>query len=95
MNSRLTMELKKYGFLCGIELKSYVLDTGRYTSLFIEGHKKESELIYHYNFYKQTFYPHYPNKVTVYGEHLLPAQLLKRVERYFINRKRFLSERST
>ncbi|HBG5346137.1 TPA: hypothetical protein KQG29_003576 [Clostridioides difficile] len=91
--SSLTAELYELGFNCGIELEVYIQDTGTYTSLVIEGFQKGVEEPYTYDFYKQTFYPHYPNKITVYGEHLNPSQLIERVERYFINRKKYMSER--
>ncbi|SBO17627.1 conserved hypothetical protein, mobile region [Carnobacterium divergens] len=91
--SHLTMELTKFGFFCGIENQLYTLDTGKYTTLVIEGFKRPQSIYYQYDFYKQTFYPHYPNKITVYGERLLPIYLLKRVQRYFANRTSFLEER--
>lgn len=81
--------------MCLGDLEVYLLDTGKYTSLIIEGFKSEREVVYHYDFYKKTFYPRHPNKVTVYGENLSPSRLLERVERYFSNRKRFLDERGT
>lgn len=93
MKSQLTRELKKYGFMCGIELTTYVLDTGKYTTLVIEGHGSNGETVYRYDFYKQTFYTHYPNKVTVYGEKLSAAQLLKRVYQYFIGRENYIAGR--
>ena len=91
--SRLTVELKQFGFFCGIENQLYLLDTGKYTTLIIEGFKKPQSIYYQYDFYKQTFYPHYHNKITVYGERLAPINLLKRVQRYFANRYNYLEER--
>ena len=41
MKSLLTEELYKLGFLCGIEQEIYIRDTGKYTSLIIEGDVKE------------------------------------------------------
>jgi hypothetical protein len=93
--SQLTESLKKYGFFCGIELEVYVLDTGNFTSLVIEGTKQQGRYPYLYDFYKQTFYPFRQNKITVYGEKLTPAQLLQRVERYFTNRKKYTDKRRT
>lgn len=91
MRSLLTEKLHERGFLCGIELEIYLQDTGRYTSLIIEGNKADDG-IYRYDFYKQTFYPHYPNKVTVYGEEMSASTLLDRVDNYFTNRKLYLDE---
>lgn len=90
--STLTEELKGLGFLCGVEQEIYIQDTGKYTSLIIEGERKGDDNTYQYDFYKQTFYPHYPNKVTVYGEHMTASVLLDRVERYIINRKMYLAD---
>ena len=92
--STLTDELRKLGFLCGIEQEIYIQDTGKYTSLIIEGEHKGDDIFYRYDFYKQTFYPHYPNKVTVYGENMTASILLDRVERYLINRKMYIAEMS-
>lgn len=92
--SSLTEELKELGFLCGIEQEIYIQDTGKYTSLIIEGERKGGDICYKYDFYKQTFYPHYPNKVTVYGKDMTTSMLLERVERYIINRKMYLAELS-
>lgn len=92
--SSLTDELRELGFLCGIEQEIYIQDTGKYTSLIIEGERKGGDDSYRYDFYKQTFYPHYPNKVTVYGENMTASMLLDRVERYIINRKIYLAELS-
>ena len=91
----LTAELKKLGFFCGIELEVYAQDIGSYTTLMIESDTKGVDESYRYTFYKQTFYPHYPNKIMIYGEHLTASQLLERVERYFINRKKYMVERRT
>lgn len=93
--SRLTAKLYELGFNCGIEFEIYIQDTGTYTSLIIEGIRIGVDEPYTYDFYKQTFYPHYPNKITVYGERLLPSQLIERVERYFINRNKYMAERRT
>ncbi|MBF2419100.1 MULTISPECIES: hypothetical protein [Bacilli] len=95
MKSQLTEELYQLGFLCGIELEIYILDTGKYTSLIIEGNRKGGDARYSYDFYKQTFYPHYPNKVTIYGEHLPAPLLLKRVKQYLYHRKQYLAEQQT
>lgn len=91
--SGLTKELTQLGFFCGIELEIYLQDTGEYTSLIIEGQQAESGH-YEYSFYKKTFYPHYPNSTTVYGEHLSPARLIERVENCLHNRKKFIEERN-
>jgi|GEM_PF-1056290 len=92
--SGLTDELRGLGFLCGIEQEIYIQDTGKYTSLIIEGERKGGDNSYKYDFYKQTFYPNYPNKVTVYGQNMTASMLLDRVERYIINRKKYLAELS-
>lgn len=92
--SSLSDELKGLGFLCDTMQEMYIQDTGRYTSLIIEGEQKGGDNTYRYDFYKQTFYPHYPNKVTVYGENMTASMLLDRVERYIINRKIYLAEHS-
>ena len=92
--SCLTDDLRELGFLCGIELEIYIQDTGKYTSLIIEGERKGDDNTYRYDFYKQTFYPYYPNKVTVYGENMAASTLLDRVERYLINRKMYVAEMS-
>jgi hypothetical protein len=92
--SVLTEELRELGFLCGIEQEIYIQDTGKYTSLIIEGERKGDDNSYRYDFYKQTFYPHYPNKVTIYGENMKDVILLERVERYLINRKIYIDEMS-
>ncbi|HGM4082872.1 TPA: hypothetical protein ACKPEE_000159 [Listeria monocytogenes] len=91
--SGLTKELQRLGFYCGIELIIYIQDTGVYTSLVIEGENYPNGI--YYDFYKQTFYPHYLNRITVYGEHLSPAQLIERVEIYLTNRKKFIEERNS
>ena len=91
MKSLLTERLYELGFLCGIELEIYIQDTGEYTSLIIEGECKGGD-DYRYDFYKQTFYPHYPNEVTVYGENMTAGMLLDSVERYLINRKMYLAD---
>lgn len=92
MKSRLTEELYQLGFLCGIELEIYIRDTGKYTSLIIEGTRKGGDVLYSYDFYKQTFYPYHPNKVTVYGENMSGALLLKRVKQYLANRERYIAD---
>ncbi|EAG8233298.1 hypothetical protein K9128_000460 [Listeria monocytogenes] len=91
--SGLTKELQKLGFYCGIELIIYIQDTGVYTSLIIEGENYQDSI--NYDFYKQTFYPHYLNRITIYGEHLSPAQLIERVEIYLTNREKFIEERNS
>lgn len=92
MTSRFTKRLHQLGFLCGVELEVYIQDTGKYTSLIIEGKQKGGESNYQYDFYKQTFFPHYPNRITVYGEHMTAVQLLKRVKRYLCHRQQYLAE---
>lgn len=94
MRSLLTEKLYEFGFLCGIELEIYIQDTGKYTSLIIEGNQKRGGATYRYDFYKQTFYPHYSNKVTVYGENMTAVQLLERVESYLFHRQQYLAELS-
>lgn len=74
--SSLTDELRQLAFICGIEQEIYIQDTGKHTSLIIEGKCKGGNNTYKYDFYKQTFYPHYPNKVTVYGENMTASMLL-------------------
>lgn len=95
MKSRLTEELYQLGFLCGGELEIYIRDTGKYTSLIIEGNRKGGDVLYRYDFYKQTFYPYYPNKVTVYGGNMSAPLLLKRVKQYLANRERYLADQIT
>ena len=95
MKSLLTEEFYKLGFLCGIEQEIYIRDTGNYTSLIIEGERKGGDGLYSYDFYKQTFYPHYPNKVTVYRENLPAPLLLKRVRQYLFNREQYIKEQQT
>lgn len=90
--SILTKELRKLGFLCGVEQELYIQDTGKHTSLIIEGEQEGDDTEYYYDFYKQTYYPQYKNTITVYGEHMNTSQLLERVERYFINRKKYIEE---
>lgn len=94
MSSLLTEELAALGFLCGIEMIVYSQNTGAYTMLIIEGSRKENEPLYRYDFYKQTFYPHGSNKVTVYGKKLTSPQLLRRVNQYLKNRERYLGKES-
>ncbi|EAC7182285.1 hypothetical protein C5754_12505 [Listeria monocytogenes] len=94
MRSLLTEKLYELGFLCGIELEIYIQDTGKYTSLIIEGDQKGGGATYHYDFYKQTFYPHSLNKITVYGENMTAVQLLERVESYLCHRQQYLAELS-
>jgi hypothetical protein len=94
MSSRLTEELAALGFLCGIEMIVYSQNTGAYTMLIIEGSRAENESLYRYDFYKQTFYPHGSNNVTVYGEKLTAPQLLRRVNQYLKNRERYLGKES-
>ncbi|EAD7632636.1 hypothetical protein AB290_11990 [Listeria monocytogenes] len=94
MKSFLTEKLYELGFACGIELESYIQDTGKYTSLIIECEQKEGEITYYYDFYKQTFYLHSPNKITVYGENMTAVQLLGRVESYLCHRQQYLTELS-
>ena len=50
--------------------------------------------MYLYVFYKQTFYPHHPNTVTVYGAGLTAFYLIQRVTKYLTNRKNYLEERN-
>ncbi len=50
--NRLTKELKLLGFFCFKENELYMLDTGKYTSLVIEGYKKPNSIYYRYTFYK-------------------------------------------
>ncbi|EAE2781376.1 hypothetical protein E1X98_00255 [Listeria monocytogenes] len=90
--SELTHTLKELGFYCGIEQELYLQDTGQYTSLIIEGIQKGSDV--RYDFYKQTFYPRYPNSVTVYGEQMTEQELVERVKRYLLNRRLYLQERN-
>lgn len=95
MKCQLTEELYQLGFLCGIESEIYIRDTGKYTSLVIESERKGGDVQYRYDFYKQTFYPHYPNKVTIYGENMPASVLLKRVKQYLFNREQYLAEQQT
>ncbi|OJG83535.1 hypothetical protein RV14_GL001413 [Enterococcus ratti] len=62
--------------------------------LIIEGSRAENESLYRYDFYKQTFYPHGLNNVTVYGEKLTAPQLLRRVKQYLKNRKHYLEKQA-
>ena len=94
MRSLLTEKMYELGFICGIKLEIYIQDTGKYTSLIIEWERKGGDSTYTYDFYKQTFYPHYPNKITVYVENMTAVQLIERVGRYFYNRKIYISELS-
>lgn len=94
MSSRLPEELAALGFLCGIEMIIYSQNTGAYTILIIEGSRAESESLYRYDFYKQTFYPQGSNKVTVYGKKLTAPQLLRRVKQYLKNRKHYLGKQA-
>lgn len=65
MRKVLTERLYELGFLCGIELEIYIQDTSKHTLLIIEGEQKGSGATYRYDFYKQTFYSHYSNKITI------------------------------
>lgn len=94
MSSRLTAELAKLDFLCGIEFVIYYRNTGAYTMLIIEGIREGNEALYCYDFYKQTFYPHGSNKVTIYGEKLTASQLLRRVKQYLKNREHYLNNQN-
>ena len=90
--SLLTEELKKLGF------QAYIQNTGKYTSLIIEGKRQAGDTIYTYDFYKVRFYKNYTSRITVYGEHLTPFQLfqlLKRVKSYIYYREKYLKERRT
>lgn len=91
--NRLTKELKLFGFFCFKQNELYILDTGQYTSLIIEGVQNQDNIYYRYTFYKQTFYKYSPNIVTVYGKNLTASKLLERVRIYFSNRNRYLNER--
>lgn len=82
--SLLTEELKKLGF------QAYIQNTGKYTSLIIEGKRQAGDTIYTYDFYKVSFYKNYTSRITVYGEHLTPFQLLKRVKSYIYYREKYL-----
>ncbi|WP_457774967.1 hypothetical protein [Staphylococcus pseudintermedius] len=88
--SLLTEELKKFGFQCGIEFQAYIQNTGKYTSLIIEGKRQAGDTIHTYDFYKVKFYKNYSSRITVYEEHLTPFQLLKRVKSYLYYRKNIL-----
>jgi len=90
--SQLTRELQKLDFCCGIELVIYIRDTGKYTSLIIEGEHKGGDVLYRYDFYKQTFYPHSQNKVTIYGKKLTAPVLLRRVRKYLLHREKYLAK---
>lgn len=90
--SVLTKELKRWGFLSGIENTLYYLDTGTYTTLFIERCEESKDSFFCYDFYKQTFYCHYSNQIVLYGIHLSANQLLQRVQQYMDNRNRYLQE---
>ncbi|HGZ4935202.1 hypothetical protein ABG953_05890 [Enterococcus faecalis] len=92
--SLLTEHLKKLGFFYAIEQELYIKDTGKYTSLIIEGTKEKHKSMYLYVFYKQTFYLHHPNTVTVYGEGLSTFYLIQRITKYLTNRKNYLEERN-
>lgn len=88
----LESRLKRFGFLCiqaDAEEEAYLLNTGRSTTLFVEGRLEPDEEFY-YDFYKKTFYERYANRETVYGSHLDALEIIDRVERYFKNRERFL-----
>ena len=87
--SLLTEELKKLGF------QAYIQNTGKYTSLIIEGKRQAGDTIYTYEFYKVSFYKKNTSRITVYGEHLTPFQLLKRVKSYIYYREKYLKERRT
>ncbi|MGX7417879.1 hypothetical protein ACWOFR_03640 [Carnobacterium gallinarum] len=87
--SKFTQILDKLGFFCGIEGQLYIQDTGKYTMLIVEINLQASDGFYKYDFYKQTFYPRFPNKVTVYGEMLDASQLIKRVSLYMKNRNAY------
>lgn len=89
--SVLTKELKRWGFLSGIENTLYYLDTGKYTTLFIERCDCSGDVSFLYDFYKQTFYHRYPNQLTFYGIQLTVHELLLRVEQYSTNRESYVT----
>ena len=97
MNGLLSRGLKEYGFVCAQadeEEELYYLDTGRSTTLFIEGKNEphpEFDEEFYYDFYKRTFYRNHENQDTVYAEHLDCEQIMKRVQSYFENRKRYIA----
>lgn len=91
MKSLLTEKLETLGFFCGIEQELYLLDTGKHTSLIIEGRQKSRSVYFYYDFYKQTFSPHFSNKIVIYGENLNAPTLLRRVEKCLLNREKYLS----
>lgn len=88
--------LGKFGFVCvqaDEDEELYFLDTGRSTTLFIEGKMEpdpECGEEFYYDFYKKTFYESYANQDKVYGEHLDAMKIIDRVEQYFVNRERYL-----
>lgn len=91
--NRLTKELKLLGFFCFKQNELYILDTGKYTSLIIEGKRDQHHIYYTYDFYKQTFHNYSSNKTTIYGEILTPGALLERVRIYLSNRNNYLNGR--
>jgi len=97
MDGLLSWKLKEYGFICAQadeKEELYYLETGRSTTLFIDGKNEphpEFDEEFYFNFYKRTFYKDHPNEDTVYAEHLDCEQIIKRVQTYFKNRKRYIA----
>lgn len=95
MKGLLSRKLEEYGFKCysSENEELYFRDTGRHTTLFIEGkcepHEEYGEEFY-YDFYKQTTYKG-ERKVVVYAEHLDCLQMPERVQRYMTNRERYIT----
>ena len=88
-------ELKKYGFVCvqsDEEEEMYYLETGKYTALFVEGKREpheENDEEFYFGFYKVN---HYNGETVVFAEHLDCVEIIKRVERYFYARNRYIAE---
>lgn len=92
--------LSKYGFSCvysNEEGECYFLQTGRYTMLIIEGkyepfEEDPEELEMYYDFYKESLHPGYQG-CDMICEHSDSSKLMKRIEKYFKNRERYMKER--
>jgi len=100
MNGLLERFLKQFKFYCieaNEEEEFYVCFTGKNTMLAISGKyeydEKSGDDELYYDFYKETFYKNYPNKPTIYGEHLDCEQIKTRVEKYFKNREKYLKNK--
>lgn len=80
--SNLTRQLKKSGFICGIEQVVYYRTLGKYTTLYFEGEKATDSNRFMYSFYKMRLLPNGKTIFKVYCDRVPLKVAIKRIESF-------------